>query len=392
MEEQGAMSEPVLSVVLPCLNEERTVASCVRKCQRAFAELGLPGEVVVVDNNSTDRSGAVAEAAGARVVRHQPQGYGSALKRGIAEAKGQYIFMGDADDTYDFLEIAKLLPLLRDGADLAIGSRLRGKIHAGAMPFVHRHFGTPMLTWILNRFFGSHISDTNCGMRGFTRAAIDRLDLRCNGMEFASEMVVKAAQAGFKIAEAPVDYYASLPGRLPNLHSLRDGWRHLRFMLVLCPEYLFVFPGLLLMIAGVLILAMMLLKDAFYPHLPLGLSTMMFGGILSLLGLQVALLGVYAIVSNSMQGLGRENRLARAVTRVFKLEWALIASCVVLFAGIALGLGTIVLLWQVAHANAPVNVPVTKLAILSSFLFLLGLQLFFSAFYLSLANLRRTLE
>ncbi len=386
------MSEPVLSVVLPCLNEERTVASCVRRCQQAFAELALPGEVVVVDNNSTDRSGAVAEAAGARVVHHQPPGYGSALKRGIAEAKGQYIFMGDADDTYDFREIAKLLPLLRDGADLAMGSRLRGRIYAGAMPFLHRYLGTPVLTWILNRFFGSHISDTNCGMRGFTRAAIDRLELRCNGMEFASEMVVKAAQAGFKIAETPIDYHASLPGRLPKLHSLRDGWRHLRFMLVLCPEYLFVFPGLLLMIAGVLILGMMLLKDALYPQLPLGLSTMMFGSTLALLGFQIALLGIYAIVSNAMQGLGRENRLARAVTRLFKLEWALIASCVVLFTGCALGLVTIVLLWQVAHSNAPVNIPVTKLAILSSFLFMLGLQLFFSAFYLSLANLRRTLE
>jgi glycosyltransferase involved in cell wall biosynthesis len=225
-----------VSVVIPCLNEERTVGTCVRKCRDAFRRDGVNGEVVVVDNGSADGTSRAAGRENARVVLHTIRGYGSALMRGITESRGRYIIMADGDDTYDFSDLRAFLPLLRNGADLVMGSRFRGTIAPGAMPWLHRHVGTPFLTLVLNALYRTRISDINCGMRGFSKKAVERMRLERPGMEFAAEMIIKAAVLGLRIEEIPVRYRASVPKRKPHVRTLRDGWRHLRFMLASFPR------------------------------------------------------------------------------------------------------------------------------------------------------------
>jgi len=387
------MSQLEISVIIPCLNEEKTLKTCIQKAQKAFRQLKMRGEVVVVDNGSTDSSAEIAKKAGARVVVHPIRGYGSALKRGIAEAKGKYLIMGDGDNTYDFLDIPKFVRFLEQGADLVMGSRVRGKIEPGAMPWLHRWVGTPFLTTVMNIFFGSKISDTNCGMRAFTKRAVEKLNLKCNGMEFASEMVIKAAQKKLKIVETPIDYYATAPDRVPNLHTFRDGWRHLRFMLVLAPTYLFLVPGLLIFLLGLaLSLVLFFKQNASLFNIPLGLSTAMFANALLFMGLQIGLFGVYAIISNTAQGLMEADGFSRWINKYFNLELGLSVGGVILFIGLVVGGITISMLLEVSNEMASVNIPVTKLSIISVFTVLLGLQIIFSSFYISLFNLNKTLE
>ena len=385
------MTEPLISVVMPCLNEERNVAECVRKARAAFEEAGVAGEVVVVDNGSTDRSVAAATAAGARVVRHDVRGYGAAIRRGIHEARGEFVVMGDADTTYDFAEIPKFLDALRGGADLVMGSRLRGTIHPGAMPWLHRYVGTPVLTAVLNLFFRAGVSDTNCGMRGFRRDAIEALDLRCNGMEFATEMVVKAARRRLAIREVPIHYYPSV-GRVPHLRSFSDGWRHLRFMLVLAPRYLFIYPGMALFAAGLVLTLLLQFEDLVVFGVPLGLSTAIFAGALLILGMQIGQFGVFANVLASIGGLAEEGRTTRLLKKHFTLEKGLVVGGAILALGVVMGLVTAGLLWQAAGKTAGVDVAITKLATLSIIVIILGIQIMFASFYISLLYLEKTLE
>jgi hypothetical protein len=381
-----------LSVVIPCLNEERTVGQCVRKALAFFERRGIAGEVVVVDNGSTDQSGAVAAGAGARVVRHDVKGYGSTLKRGFQEARGTYVIMGDADDTYDFAGLDEFVRLLREGGDLVMGSRLRGKIHSGAMPWAHRHLGTPVLTFVLNLFFKARISDANCGLRGFRREAILALGLKCRGMEFASEMVIRAAQGGLRIVETPVDYSAAGPGRVPHLHTFHDGWRHLRFMLLLCPKWLFLIPGLVLFLAGLATTVLLIVKPVVLFGFSMGLSAGVFAAALMFVGLQVALLGVFGAMFFSSQGMLKEDRVVRFLRRFFSLEKGLILGGLTLLGGVVLGAVTVGMLIHSPHTPSYVNIAATRLSIVSIFVTLLGLQFIFFSFYLSLLDLNRTLE
>ncbi len=231
-----------ISVVIPCLNEEKTIGLCVKKAFAALKQEGLSGEVVVVDNGSTDQSRQRAKDAGARIVFEKEKGYGSAVRTGIKEAVGQMVIMGDGDDTYNFLELKDFVSLLRNGADLVIGNRLGGKIHKNAMPQLHRYLGTPVLTWVLRLFYGSKISDVNCGMRAFKKEAIERLNLQCKGMEFASEMIIQATIKKLSIEEIPINFFPSFSGRIPHLKTFRDGWRHLTLMLTLSPKPFAVYP------------------------------------------------------------------------------------------------------------------------------------------------------
>ncbi len=236
-----------VSVVMPCLNEQQTIGSCIEKAKRTMKSLGIRGEVVVADNGSTDNSVSIAENLGARVV-HQPiRGYGAAYQAGIEATRGNYIIIGDSDDTYDFTDLERFLTPLRNGHDLVMGSRFKGEILPGAMPWSHRYIGNPILSGILRWVFHTSISDAHCGMRAFTRQAYDKMQLQTTGMEFASEMVVKAAQAGLKISETPITYYPRLGES--KLNSFRDAWRHLRFMLLFSPTHLFALPGALLFFA-----------------------------------------------------------------------------------------------------------------------------------------------
>jgi len=244
---------PRVSVVLPCLNEERTVADCVFEARRGIERLGVPGEVVVVDNGSTDASVRLAAAAGARVVLETRRGYGAALGRGMREAQGEMVVFGDADRSYAFDDLKPFWERIRAGADLVMGSRLRGTVEPGAMPWLNRRLGTPVLTLLVNLLFRTRISDVNCGQRALSRRAVDQLDLRAAGMEFASEMVIKAGLAGFRVEEVPIPFRHDGRDRPPHLRRWRDGWRHLRFILLFAPNVLLVAPGLALVAFGLAI-------------------------------------------------------------------------------------------------------------------------------------------
>ncbi len=276
-----------LSVVLPCLNEEATVGVCVRKAKETMERLGIRGEVVVADNGSTDRSVEIAQSLGARVV-HQPlKGYGNAYRKGFEEARGRYIIMADADDSYDLTDLERFLTALREGNELVMGSRFRGEIKPGAMPPLHRFLGNPVLTRVLNMLYGLRISDAHSGMRAFTKDAFHRMHLRTEGMEFASEMVIKAAKAKLKIAEIPITLWPDgRPGK-PHLRSWSDGWRHLRFMLMYDPRHLFSFPG-----AGLQLLGFVLLCA--YLSDTIGFHYGALGGLVILAGWTVQRFGFYA--------------------------------------------------------------------------------------------------
>ena len=232
-----------VSVVIPCLNEANSLAFCIDKATAAFRSAGLRGEVLVADNGSTDGSVEIAGEHGARVVAVSERGYGAALRAGIGAAHGEFIVMGDADDSYDFSEVPQFVAKLREGYDLVMGNRFLGEIKPGAMPPLHKYFGNPGLTTLLNTFFHSGVGDVYCGMRGFTRALAQQLDVRSTGMEFALEMVIKAAQSKARIAEIPIILWPDKRGRAPHLRSFRDGWRSLRFMLLYAPNWLFLLPG-----------------------------------------------------------------------------------------------------------------------------------------------------
>jgi glycosyltransferase involved in cell wall biosynthesis len=386
------MDEMLLSVVIPCLNEEKTIVVCIQRALASFQKMRICGEVIVVDNGSTDRSAELAAGAGARVVRHDVRGYGAALRRGIREARGKYVIMGDGDCTYDFSDLERFVGFLDQGAELVMGSRLRGQIQPGAMPWSHRWLGTPVLTFVLNRFFHAGISDTNCGMRGFRKDAIEQLNLQSDGMEFASEMVIRAAQRRLRIEETPIAYYPSPPDRAPHLNSFRDGWRHLRFMLIWCPKYLFFVPGLILLLGGIVMTAMSLLGEISIGHIRFGLSAAMFCGALTLVGMQAVIFGISAAILNQRMGYVEADRVSRWFQKHFTLERGLVGGLLVFLAGLALDLTAIVMLFERYSADAEIDLPLTRLAIISVFLTLFGIQAVFGAFYMSFLDAEKTLK
>jgi glycosyltransferase involved in cell wall biosynthesis len=291
-----------VSVVMPCLNEVRTVGRCVDKALRALHQGGMSGEVIVADNGSTDGSQELARQQGAHVVAVDRRGYGSALQGGIAAARGKYVIMGDADDSYDFSAIGPFVEKLRQGDDLVMGNRFRGGIRPGAMPWLHRYVGNPVLTGILNLFFHTPVGDAHCGLRAFRKEGYERLRLTSPGMEFASEMVVKACLNRQKISEVPVVLYPDGRDRPPHLRSFRDGWRHLRFLLLMCPQWLYLVPALVLLGGG---LALML-----WPELPgqfgvgeFGFPTLLLGSIGEILGFQTLWVWTFARVHGRTSGL-----------------------------------------------------------------------------------------
>ena len=251
-----------VSVVMPCLNEEKTVAVCIRKALDSMAALGVSGEVIIADNGSTDGSQAIARAEGARVVAVADQGYGAALRGGIEAAAGAYIIMGDSDDSYDFANLGPFIEKLREGHDLVMGNRFRGGIAPGAMPPLHRYLGNPVLSFIGRLLFRTPIRDFHCGLRGFSKAAFEKMDLRTTGMEFASEIVVKASLHGMRIAEVPTTLRPDGRDRPPHLRSWHDGWRHLRFLLIFCPRWLFLYPGFAMLAAGFILALLVLFTGA----------------------------------------------------------------------------------------------------------------------------------
>lgn len=373
---------------MPCLNEAETIERCVRSARSALDAAGLDGEVLVADNGSTDGSQALAVAAGARVVDVPEKGYGAALLGGIGAARGRYVVMGDADDSYDFGAVPAFVRALEAGADLVMGSRFSGEIRPGAMPFLHRFLGNPVLTGLGRLFFQVPVSDFHCGLRGFRAEAIEKLGLRTTGMEFASEMVVKASLFHLAITEVPVTLRPDGRSRPPHLRTWRDGWRHLRFLLVYSPRWLFVLPGLLLALLGAALMLYVLPGPRLLLGARLDVHTMLVGAGMVLIGVQAVLFGVFAKVFAITEGLlpldGRLESLFRRVT----LEAGLLAGALLSLAGLVL-VGLVTRRWA-ASAYADLRYGETMRWMIPGVLLLaLGAQAILSSFFLSILGLKR---
>ncbi|OGX05031.1 MAG: hypothetical protein A3G87_08695 [Omnitrophica bacterium RIFCSPLOWO2_12_FULL_50_11] len=381
-----------VSVVIPCLNEEKSVGTCVEKAFQALKSLGISGEVIVVDNGSQDRSVEVAKSAGARLVLHAERGYGSATLRGIRESRGTLVIMGDADETYDFSEIPQFIKLLQEGVDFVIGNRFSGRVGRKAMPLLHRLLGTPILNWLLRIFFHAHFSDLNCGFRAFRKGVIEQLNLKCTGMEFASEMLIRIVEAGLSIKEIPISYHPGPFGRRPHLRTFQDGWRHLRLMLVLCPRYLFFIPGIVLSLLGLILLNFVYFTEIRIFHMSSGLSTAVFANALLFMGIQITLFGIYSMILNRARGIATENGITRFFQNHFTLEAGLILGGFVLASGVFLGFTTACLIFKFANNLPYVHIPLARLAIFAIFTCLIGIQALFSSFYIGLLNLDKTLK
>jgi glycosyltransferase involved in cell wall biosynthesis len=330
----AALSPIQVSIVMPCLNEAETVATCVMKAREWLSRTGVSGEVLVVDNGSTDSSRELAAAAGAHVIREQQRGYGHALLRGLSEARGDVLVMGDADDTYDFSRLDELVRPLEQGADLVLGNRFTGGIRPGAMPWAHRYIGSPVINLVIRRFIGLRIGDSQSGFRAFTRGAFERLRLRAGGMEFASEMLVNAARQGMTVAEVPAPYSVRLGES--KLNTVRDGWRHLRFLLLAAPDFLFVLPGLLLFGAGLAIAAVSLLVPGGIEIGSLRWQPVFAATILLAIGANSLLFGVMTKAYLVRRGLQKAGRMVRAYLRFFSLERSLLLALVMIGVGVIL--------------------------------------------------------
>jgi len=370
----------LVSVVIPCLDEAASIGRCVELARNVLDDNDLPGEVVVVDNGSTDGSAELAERAGARVVHEQRRGYGSAYLAGFAAARGAYIVMADADLTYDFNDIPRFLERLEGGAELVIGDRM-DNIKPGAMPWLHRYVGNPLLTGVLNLFYDTGVKDAHCGMRALRRDVLPRLDLQTTGMEFASEMVIRASKEDLAIAQIPIEYHPR-EGE-SKLSSFRDGWRHLRFLLVHSPTHLFLVPGAFLAGIGILIMAAVLAHVSVFGR-SWDVHTMIGGSLLTIVGTQILALGLCAR-AYGVYVLGERDAWFERVRPRVTLEHGLLAGAALILAGLAVG-GGIIGSWIASGGGA---LSQTRLALLAATLLIVGIQIFFSSFLLSILGLRR---
>jgi glycosyltransferase involved in cell wall biosynthesis len=375
-----------VSVVIPCLNEANSLGFCIQKALDAFRVASLRGEVIVADNGSTDGSVAIAQTLGARVVHVAQRGYGAALRTGIAASCGQFIVMGDADDSYDFGEVPRFVERLRLGDELVMGNRFKGGIKPGAMPPLHKYFGNPGLTALLNLFFHAGVGDSYCGMRGFTRALNDRLDVRSSGMEFALEFVIKATQIGARISEIPIVLWPDKRDRRPHLRSFRDGWRSLRFMLMYAPNWLYLAPGTLLMVVGLALVFWLLPGPRkISSAITLDIHTMVFGVIFTLLGAQILSIGGFAkVFSYAARFDKRQISLKRALRRI-TLESGLVCGGLLFLAGFA---GCAHITWGWVAGGFGRLDELRHILFWSMWLFL-GIQVIFASFFLSMLGISR---
>jgi glycosyltransferase involved in cell wall biosynthesis len=380
LDREVAALSPRVSVVIPCLNEETNIEECVRRAWAGIEAAGVPGEVIVADNASEDRSAEIARAAGARVVPEPRRGYGSAYLAGFAAARGEYIVMADADLTYDFAEIPRFVEALDAGGELVMGDRM-DNIHPGAMPWLHRYVGNPVLTGILNLFFRTGIKDAHCGMRALRRDILPRLDLRTTGMEFASEMVIRASKERLDIREFPIQYHPR--GGESKLSSFRDGWRHLRFLLVHSPTHLFIVPGFLLALLGLLISGVSLGNIAVFGR-NWQLHTMVGGSLITVVGVQVLVLGLCAHAYGTYF-MGEKDPWFDRMRARFRLEHGLMVGGLIGLGGLAVGVA-IAVKWAERGFG---QLSEEKLMVLAATLIIVGIQVFFSSFLLSILGLRR---
>jgi glycosyltransferase involved in cell wall biosynthesis len=375
-----------LSIVMPCLNEVETLAACIRKAREAIDEQGLSAEIIVADNGSTDGSQAVARELGVRVVDVKRKGYGSALTGGIDAADGQFVIMGDADDSYDFRAIGPLLAKLREGYDLVMGNRFTGGIQPGAMVWSHRWVGNPVLTFISRVFFHTPVGDMHCGLRGFRKDAYTRLRLRATGMEFASEMVIKASMRRMKITEVPVTLSPDGRSRPPHLRTWRDGWRHLRFMLLFSPRWLFLYPGVTLFGLGLLAGGILETGPKYIGSVRFDIDTLLFAGFACLIGYQLVVFAVFTKVFAMQQGFHPPNATYSTWFRAITLETGLVAGGLLLLAGVV-GTVVAVLSWGAKGFGALDPGLTMREVIPAAVLLTLGVQTVFASFFLSILGI-----
>src|SRR5258706_1616175 len=369
-----------VSIVMPCLNEAETLAKCIRHAQRAIAKGGLAAEIIVADNGSTDGSQKIATDLGAKVVDVPRKGYGSALIGGIDAAQGRLVVMGDADDSYDFEAIGPLIDKLREGHDLVVGNRFTGGIEPGAMPWSHRWIGNPVLTFISRVFFHAPVGDTHCGLRAFRKDAYEKMRLRATGMEFASEMVIKASLKGMRITEVAVKLRPDGRTRAPHLRTWRDGWRHLRFMLLFSPRWLFLYPGLALFAVGLVLSALLLGGPLHVAGVRLDIHTLLVAGFLALIGYQLVLFAVFTKIFAVRTGFHPPHPMLEAVFRYVTLEVGLAAGALDMttrFVGLVLA----VVSWRsVGFGNLDPSLTMREV-IPAVVLLVLGTQKVFASFF-----------
>jgi glycosyltransferase involved in cell wall biosynthesis len=383
-----AEDQPEVTIVMPCLNEALTVGTCIRKAQEALARNSLRGEVVIGDNGSTDGSQDLARRMGARVVDVPARGYGAALMGAIEAARAPFIIMGDSDDSYDWTDIAPFVDKLREGYDLVMGNRFKGGIKPGAMPALNRYLGNPVLSAIGRIFFRTRIGDFHCGMRAFTREAVARMQLHTTGMEFASETVVKAALLDLKIAEVPTTLSPDGRDRPPHLRRWRDGWRHLRFMLLYSPRWLFLYPGLFFMLLGLAVGGWLLPGPRRLGAVELDVHTLLYAAMAVLVGFQSVLFAVFSKVFAIAEGLLPPDRRLIRLFRVITLEVGLAVGAALLVAGLA---GTLFpfLSWRSTDYGPLAPTHTLRVVIPAMLSVVLGSQVVFSSFFLSVLGMKR---
>ncbi len=377
--------KPLVSIVLPCLNEEETVGLCVRKARQTLSHLGLHGEVIVADNGSTDRSIDIAIQEGARVITESRKGYGSAYRAGIKAAEGKLIVMADSDDSYDLTDLKRFIDPLLNGTDFVLGDRLRGQIKKGAMPWLHRYIGNPILTRLLNIFFRAKIGDAHCGMRSFTKDAYHSMNLHTTGMEFASEMIIKALQRDLRIKQIPVTLNPDGRSRPPHLRSFRDGWRHLRFMLLYSPTYLYFWPGFFLFLFGMTAMFALLPGPIQLLGRMVDLHVMVLGSLMAVLGFQIINIGIFAKIYAMTHQYANQNKSWSRAFNFFNLERGLVLGTIIFAVGFMTDL--YILAEWITTDFGPLNR--VRLALVASTLMIIGAQILFSSFFLSMLGIER---
>ena len=378
-----------LSIVMPCLNEAETLAICIIKANNWLVQNNVIGEVVIGDNGSTDGSQKIATDLGARVINVPSKGYGSALMGAIEASYGKYVIMGDSDDSYDFGNLTLFVQELRNGYDLVMGNRFKGGVAKGAMPFLHRYLGNPVLSFIGRLFFGSKARDFHCGLRGFRQDIVSVLNLRTTGMEFASEMVVKATIFNLKITEVATTLSPDGRSRPPHLRTWRDGWRHLRFLLIYSPRWLFLIPGVFLMLFG-FILSVLIIQKPFeiIGNINLDTNTLLYAGAFMIVGFQAFIFGIFTRAYAVQAGFLPQNDQLIKWLDIVSLEKGLIAGLIIFFAGI---FGTIhsLTLWNEVHFGRLDYPSILRIVIPSVVAIILGLQTILSSFFISVLNVNK---
>jgi glycosyltransferase involved in cell wall biosynthesis len=378
----------VVSVVMPCLNESLTLGTCIKKAQATIDRLGVRGEIIVADNGSSDGSQSLAESLGARVVPIKTRGYGSALRGGIAAARGKYVIMGDSDDSYDFTQLEDFLSKLDEGYELVMGNRFMGEIKPGAMPFLHRFVGNPVLSWIGRLFFGCPVGDFQCGLRAFRKDAIDGLELQTTGMEFSTEMVVKATLFNLQIAEIPTVLSPDGRDRPPHLRTWRDGWRYLRFLLLYSPRWLFLYPGIVLFVFGAILSLLLLPGPLAVGSVTLDYHTLLFGAMAILIGFESINFAVFTKLFGVTERLLPEDPDLNNLFRYVTLETGLVLGTLLILAGA--GTWIFGLNYWRSHHFGPLDPDKTLRIVIPGFVSLtLGVQIVLSSFFLSVLGMGR---